>query len=40
MYWYRGPAITDDATGLANHQHTVLFNFIGYFERKLPGIRK
>ena len=39
-YWYRGPAITDDATGLANSQHTVLFNFIGYFERKLPGIRK
>ncbi len=39
-YWYRGPAITDAGSGLASSQHTVLFNFIGYFERKLPGLRK
>lgn len=39
-YWYRGAAVTDDAVGLASRQHTVIFNFIGYFERRVAGLKK
>lgn len=38
-FFYRGAAIANDAAGLASDQHAVIFNFIGYFERRLPGLR-
>ena len=38
-FFYRGPAITDTAPGLSHDQHSVIFNFIGYFERRLPRWR-
>jgi hypothetical protein len=37
-FFYRGKAINDAAAGLANSQHTVIFNFIGYFERRFAGL--
>ena len=39
-FFYRGVAVTDDATGLAHDQHSVIFNVIGYFERLLPEGRR
>jgi len=38
-FFYRGAAITDTASGLAAGQHSIIFNFIGYFERRLPRWR-
>lgn len=38
-FFYRGAAITDDAAGLAADQHSIIFNFIGYFERRIPRWR-
>ena len=38
-FWYRGDQITDDAARLAHDQHSIIFNFIGYFERRLPRMR-
>jgi len=37
-FFYRGKAINDTAAGLANSQHTIIFNFIGYFERRFAGL--
>lgn len=37
-FLYRGAAINDTAAGLANSQHTVIFNFIGYFERRFASM--
>jgi len=39
-FWYRGAAVTDDARGLARYQNTLIFNFIGYFERRIAGLRR
>lgn len=38
-FWYRADQITDDAARLAHDQHSIIFNFIGYFERRLPRMR-
>jgi hypothetical protein len=38
-FFYRGAATTDTATGLGHDQHSIIFNFIGYFERRLPRMR-
>ncbi len=38
-FFYRGAATTDTSPGLAHTQHTVVFNLIGYFERRLGKLR-
>jgi hypothetical protein len=39
-FFYRGAAITDDATGLAHDQHTVFFSIAGVFAHRFGKVKR
>jgi hypothetical protein len=39
-FFYRGPAIADDADGLARRQHTLFFSVAGVFAHRFAGRRR